>query len=354
MGGGHDHFHHVTTTNMSAATNTSVAAGHAPSFASGQLHAFGLGCLMGTIHAVTGPDHMSALVTLAVNHHRCAAAWLGLRWGMGHSIGLLVVTGIMLILRDAYGYDQKVMLDVFEGGVDWLVGVIMLLLGVWGYRTAWLLRRAVNEPLATTDGNQAPGKRDRVHEYELSLGGIAVVGADAGAPTPHGGSEGPGAAATNSHLRSDAEAGTSGAAASRRAAPPAGHMPSHSHALPRACHCHTRRTRWLPSLLAVGVGVLHGIGGPGGVLAVLPTLLIPGALASCLYLGAFCVATTLVMGAVACAYGACTFRSNRVSPRLPWMLQLASATTSVAIGILWLVCTATGTLADVLGALGMS
>lgn len=312
---------------------------------------------MGTIHAVTGPDHMSALVTLAVNHHRCAAAWLGLRWGVGHSIGLLVVTGIMLILRDTYGYDQQVMLDVFEGGVDWLVGVIMLLLGLWGYRTAWRLRRAVNEPLATTDGNQAPGKRDRVHEYELSLGGISVVGADADAPARRD-SEGLDGAATNSHLSSDAEAGTSGAAASQRATPPAdhtpSHAPSHTHALPRACRCQTRRTRWLPSLLAVGVGVLHGIGGPGGVLAVLPTLLIPGALASCLYLGAFCVATTLVMGAVACAYGACTFRSHRVSPRMPWMLQLASATTSLAIGILWLVCTATGTLADVLGALGMS
>ena len=49
------------------------------------IHSLGAGLAMGMIHAVTGPDHMSALITIAVNQ-RCAAVWLGFRWGVGHSL----------------------------------------------------------------------------------------------------------------------------------------------------------------------------------------------------------------------------------------------------------------------------
>ena len=78
---------------------------------------------MGMIHAVTGPDHMSALVTIAVNQ-KCAAVWLGIRWGIGHSTGLLLVTGIVLILRDAYDLDQDQIMALFEHGMNWVVGAI--------------------------------------------------------------------------------------------------------------------------------------------------------------------------------------------------------------------------------------
>ena len=89
------------------------------------------------------------------------------------------------------------------------------------------------------------------------------------------------------------------------------------------------------------------------MLAVLPTLVIPGALGANLYLGAFCLSTILTMGTLALLFGGCTYRSRLVSPRLPALLQFASATGSVAIGVLWLVCSATGTLSEVLAAVGM-
>ena len=72
-----------------------------------------------------------------------------------------------------------------------------------------------------------------------------------------------------------------------------------------------------------------------------------------LYLGAFCLAATLTMATVAGVFGACTHGARLVSSRLPWVLQCASATTSVGVGVLWLWCSATGTLAEVLAAMGM-
>ena len=93
---------HVDSDPHVAASGPSVPAG---SFV-GHMHSLGAGALMGVIHALTGPDHMSALITLSVNN-RCAAAFLGIRWGVGHSTGLLIVTGMVLILRDAFGYDPR-------------------------------------------------------------------------------------------------------------------------------------------------------------------------------------------------------------------------------------------------------
>ena len=43
--------------------------------AAAHLHSLGVGALMGAIHALTGPDHMSALITIAVNGG-CAHAQL--------------------------------------------------------------------------------------------------------------------------------------------------------------------------------------------------------------------------------------------------------------------------------------
>ena len=98
-------------------------AGGASTSATTHWNSVGAGALMGMIHAVTGPDHMSALVTIAVNQ-KCAAVWLGIRWGIGHSTGLLLVTGIVLILRDAYDLDQDQMMALFEHGMNWVVGAI--------------------------------------------------------------------------------------------------------------------------------------------------------------------------------------------------------------------------------------
>lgn len=286
-------------------------------------HAFGTGLLMGAIHAVTGPDHMSALITIAVNQ-RAAAVWLGVRWGVGHSTGLILVTGLVVILRDAYGLDQDEVLDLFTSGMDWVVGLLMLGLGLWGYRTAWLLRRKMRAAL--------PPEHESDEAPDDSLPRSAPLQVETHTSAPD-----------LVIVRTEPSS-----FAMRRRGP--------LRPLGAVCRCargRERSSRTTTSLIALGVGILHGIGGPGGVLAVLPTLLMPGPLASVLYLGAFCFAATAVMGGVAGVYGACTYRSREVSPSLPWVLSAISASTSVLIGIVWLVCSATGTLKEVLMALGL-
>jgi hypothetical protein len=240
--------------------------------------------------------------------------------------------------------------------MDWVVGVLMLGLGLWGYRTAWLLRRKVRAGLVPGAYHDA----DHSTTFSHSHAPWSTDSAAAHAPSSSG-----------VHVKCEHERGTAPALSESRVAPlevdtdPAVDLvivraePTAfamrrrwplSALSARSCK---RSSRAQTSLIALGVGILHGIGGPGGVLAVLPTLLMPGPVSSVLYLFAFCFAATAVMGGVAGTYGACTYRSRDVSPNLPWVLSVISASTSVLIGLVWLVCSATGTLEQVLGSLGI-
>ena len=126
-----------------------------------QVAIVGSGTAMGIVHALTGPDHMSALITVAVNG-RLQAFWLGARWGVGHSAGLVLVTVVMLVLRDSFGVNESNLLEDVEVVMNWFVGLAMLGLGFWSYYRANKLRRAylaTLEPgyLATLE----PGGSDR-------------------------------------------------------------------------------------------------------------------------------------------------------------------------------------------------
>ena len=55
------------------------------------LEVIGYALGLGIVHVLTGPDHLSALSTLSVGKKLKVAFGLGVRWGCGHSFGLLIV-----------------------------------------------------------------------------------------------------------------------------------------------------------------------------------------------------------------------------------------------------------------------
>lgn len=87
------------------------------------------GLLAGTIHVLTGPDHLTAIAPLAVQGKR--RAWIpGLRWGLGHSAGVAVVGLLSLWLRD------KLPIDLLSSWGDRAVGVVLFAIGLWALRSA--------------------------------------------------------------------------------------------------------------------------------------------------------------------------------------------------------------------------
>ena len=56
----------------------------------GILGLVGVGASLGVVHVLTGADHVAALTQISCGS-RLKGVWLGVRWGLGHSLGLLLM-----------------------------------------------------------------------------------------------------------------------------------------------------------------------------------------------------------------------------------------------------------------------
>lgn len=196
------------------------------------------GLAAGTLHVVVSPDHVAVLAPFSVEAG--PGAWrVGLRWGIGHALGLVAVAALAWLLRDAFDPEW------LHGASAPLIGLVLVAVGGWGVL----------------------------------------------------------------HARSMELAGHSGAGA----------------------HVHTTA--------ALCVGVLHGVAGTGGVLAVVPVLGMDSAPVAGAYLGGFGAGTLATMVAVAALLG-------RIAPaeRGPayrrWFLGASAI--ALLLGLTWLVLAAFG------------
>lgn len=89
------------------------------------------GLAAGLIHVVAGPDHLSAIAPIASVERRRVWA-VGLRWGLGHSLGVVVVALIAGFLV------HVALVDPLSHTSERLVGVMLLVIGAWGM---WRLGR---------------------------------------------------------------------------------------------------------------------------------------------------------------------------------------------------------------------
>jgi hypothetical protein len=96
------------------------------------------GLLAGLLHVFAGPDHLAALAPLSLQARRRAWA-VGLRWGLGHSSGVLVVAAL------AFGLRRVLPFEALSGWGERLVGATMIVLGLWGLRSLFRERLHTHE-----------------------------------------------------------------------------------------------------------------------------------------------------------------------------------------------------------------
>ena len=88
------------------------------------------GLIAGALHVWSGPDHLAAIAPLAVRHRR--RSWkVGVRWGIGHSLGVACVALAALWLRD------WIAPDLLSTWGERLVGVMLVGIGLWGLAIAY-------------------------------------------------------------------------------------------------------------------------------------------------------------------------------------------------------------------------
>lgn len=96
------------------------------------------GFAAGAGHVLSGPDHLGAVAPLAAQSR--GRAWqAGLRWGLGHTAGVLLIGVLFLLLRDVLP------VDLISGWSERLVGVVLIGIGAWGLHTTFRNRLHTHE-----------------------------------------------------------------------------------------------------------------------------------------------------------------------------------------------------------------
>jgi hypothetical protein len=87
------------------------------------------GAAAGLVHVLSGPDHLAAVAPLAADRDR--PQWrAGLQWGLGHTAGVIIIGLLMIASR------QLVPVDAISAYSERVVGVMLLVVGVWGVARA--------------------------------------------------------------------------------------------------------------------------------------------------------------------------------------------------------------------------
>jgi ABC-type nickel/cobalt efflux system permease component RcnA len=231
-----------------------------------------LGLLLGMRHA-TDPDHVIAVTTILSRERRLmTAARIGIVWGLGHTLTVLVVGAAIIVFKIAIPTRLGL-------AMEFAVAVVLILLGAGA--PASLMRQ-----FAARMRGRWPDREDLVvHAH----------------PHSHGDSLG-GAAHSHPHF----------------------HVGAQENADDRIHHDHRIAADKLrafgsrrPLLKSFGVGLVHGLAG-GTAIALLILSAIPQPLWATLYLVLFCVGTIIGMGLITAAIATPFVVASR---KVSWMHQ---------------------------------
>jgi hypothetical protein len=121
------------------------------------------GLAAGVVHVLSGPDHLAAIAPYAVADR--ARSWrTGVRWGLGHSAGVLGVGLLVLLARHALP------VEALSAHSELGVGLALIGIGVWGMRAA--LRRH--------DHAGPPGHEHQQHDHGRAAMAVGTLHGVAG------------------------------------------------------------------------------------------------------------------------------------------------------------------------------
>jgi ABC-type nickel/cobalt efflux system permease component RcnA len=359
------------------------------------------GFSLGLLHVLAGPDHLSALAALAVGTSYKAFV-LGVRWGLGHSTGLIVVAIIFIMLKGD--------LDLRQLGryCDSLVGIFMICLGFFGILTALrTYRQKVNKRqdslafsvsstlssisssnstsslLSVTERNNS-SERKKLHSSSVSPSSITTNDSRLREVSHRNHSKGNDSPSFTTTLINDSltseQHDSSSLLSDEESLLLLGkddkdsvvkdHYHSHHHhehsieECPQFLSFIDLHDPYTQRILSFGIGILHGVAGnlssftrfpfsfhvssffigPGGILGVLPAVEMRKTSSAILYLGSFIFASTLSMGTFASLYGELTKRIGATTESIELGLNIFSSAMSVIVGSIWLILSILGKL----------
>ena len=106
----------------------------------------GAGLLAGTLHLLSGPDHLVTVLPIGLEARE--RGWrVALQWGIGHALGIM---GVALA---AYGLRGWLDLEILRDGSHWLTAGVLVGVGVWGLSHRHSLDAALSRPDVARSGH---------------------------------------------------------------------------------------------------------------------------------------------------------------------------------------------------------
>lgn len=232
------------------------------------------------VHVVTGPDHLAAVTPLAIDSRQ--KSWIiGLLWGTGHTVGMLLI-GLLFVL-----FKEFLPIDSISVYSDKLIGFLLILIGGWA-----VVRGSLGNPHIL-----------KPHSHTHNLDGLHF--------------------AAHSHQHFHEVISHEGKN------PPEVMVHSHPHE-----HSENFSKKYL---VAFSVGSIHGFAGFSHLVALLPSLALPTIADSVLYISSFALGTILTMVLFAIAMGQLAYQSSlRNKQRFLKWLTLTGGIVAIVVGILWI------------------
>ncbi|MEI6436464.1 MAG: nickel transporter [Bacteroidota bacterium] len=233
------------------------------------------GFIASVAHVVTGPDHLAAVTPLAIDSRK--RSWMiGLSWGLGHTIGILLI-GLLFVL-----FKEILPVELISKHSETAIGLLLIGIGGWAILRTYLRHSHGNRP--HSHFHTRPFLYAHFHKHSHS-----------------------------------AELDRKGS-----------HPDGHEHAHPVAVRQN--------AFTALSIGIFHGFAGFSHLFALLPSLALPTVWASVIYVTAFASGTILTMVLFAYILGLVAFRSVVKDNQafLKWF-TFGGGFLAIAIGILWLI-----------------
>ena len=236
---------------------------------------FFTGFIASIAHVVTGPDHLAAVTPLAIDSKK--RSWIiGLSWGVGHTLGMLLI-GLLFIL-----FKESLPIAIISKHSDQAIGLLLIGIGTWAILRTYL--------------HHSHGHRPHSHFHTRPFLYAHI----------------------HKHSHHD------------RAGHPENRDDDHEHE-----HKGTVKQN---AFTAFFIGILHGFGGFSHIFALLPSLALPSMMASVIYISAFAFGTILTMILFAFIFGLVAYRSFVANKRnfLKWF-TFSGGLLAIAIGIVWMI-----------------
>ncbi len=94
------------------------------------------GIIAAMAHVLAGPDHLAAVTPLAIEAKK--KSWLiGMAWGIGHTLGIVIIGVLFLLFREVIPVEK------ISEYSEQIVGVMLILIGAWAiYKAIYAGRHA--------------------------------------------------------------------------------------------------------------------------------------------------------------------------------------------------------------------